>query len=182
MKNKHSQLLVLDALRFFVENPLEEVYLRDFARRMEISPNSAQRFLDSFVEKKFVIDERKGNMRYFRSNLDSITFRQIKIVFSLECIENSGFIEACREMDVTHCVLFGSIAKGLDDKESDIDFVLIGNKIKPNFREFEKKLGREIQVKFFSWDEWKKQAQTNKAFYQDVITQGIAIIGGMPLV
>ncbi|MCA9485661.1 MAG: hypothetical protein KC506_02355, partial [Nanoarchaeota archaeon] len=115
MKKEYKELLVLKALRFFIENPNEEVYLRDFARKLNISPNSAQRFLDRFVNESWIVDERKGNLRYFRANLDSVTFRQIKITFSLKNIEQSGFIEECKKEGFTHCVLFGSVAKGLND-------------------------------------------------------------------
>jgi len=44
-----------------------------------------------------------------------------------------------------------------------------------------KKLG-EINVKIFSFTEWKKQKNDNKGFYEDVISTGINLIGEMPLV
>lgn len=182
MKNKP---LVLEALCFFVENPYDEIYLREFSRKLSISPNSAQRFLDKFVKEGFVNEIRRGNLRYFRANLDSVTFRQIKVVFSMKQIEDSGFMEYCNELGASHCVLFGSVAKGLDDVKSDVDFVVLGpvkKKILAGIMKFEKKIEKEMQVHVFSWSEWKKQAKSNRAFYQDVITTGIPLIGNVPIV
>ena len=77
---------------YFVENPYEEIYLREYARKLKMSVNSAQRFLDSFLKEGFVVDFRRGNLRYFKANLNSVSFRHVKITFSLKQIESSGLI------------------------------------------------------------------------------------------
>lgn len=174
--------LGLKVLEWFVDNSYEEVYLRNFGRKLDISPNSAQRFLNLFVREKFTREFKKGNLRYFKANLDSITFRQIKITFSLKKIENSGVIEHFKEKNVSNFLLFGSVANGLDDKNSDFDFVCIGPNKDITIHQFEKKLGRQVQIHFFTWAEWKKQAINNRAFYYDVIKDGISLIGEKPVI
>ena len=77
----------------------------------------------------------------------------------------------------SNVVLFGSIAKGVDDTESDLDMVCIGNKKKYDLYEFEKKLGREINLHVSDLEQWSKTKMNNKAFYQDVISNGINLIG-----
>ena len=175
-----SNLLVLKALEFFVENPYLEIYLREFGRKLKISPNSAQRFLNLFLEQGFISEFRKGNLRYFKANLNSIVFRNIKITFSLKKIEDSGLLTVLKE-NFSNVVLFGSLSKGTDDKNSDVDILGIGLKKEMDLSEFEKKLGRRIDLHLFTLVQWKEQKKKNKAFYQDVIT-GINLIEEIPLV
>jgi len=180
---KGYNLLVLNALGFFVENPYEEIHLREFSRRLKISVNSSQRFLGLFLNEGLIKEEKKANLRYFKANLDSIVFRNIKITISLKKLENSGLIGALKEI-VSYAVLFGSMAKGFDDFKSDIDLVCIGSnakEIKDIIVKYQEKIDKEIIPHIFSWPEWKKQANANKAFYQDVISTGINLIGEMPL-
>ena len=173
-------LLILKALKFFTDNPYYEVYLREFGRKIRISPNSAQRFLNLFLKQGFILEFWKGNLRYFKANLGSIVFRNIKITFSLKKIEDSGLIDILKE-NFSNVVLFGSVSKGTDDIGSDIDLVCIGIKKGIDTSEFEKKLGREINLHAFTLAQWKEQKKENKAFYQDVIT-GINLIGEIPII
>ncbi|MEK6908865.1 MAG: nucleotidyltransferase domain-containing protein [Nanoarchaeota archaeon] len=176
------EVLVLIALKWFVENPYDEIYIREFSRVLKISPNSAQRFLNLFLRNRWINEIKRGNLRCFKSNLESVVFRQLKIIFSLNGIENSGMIDYFKESGVSNLIVFGSVAKGLDDPKSDLDILIVSVNKKMDFRKFEEKIGKEIQAYIFTWAEWKKQALNNKAFYQDVIKDGIALIGDKPLV
>src|SRR3990167_7529408 len=122
--NSEKEFLILKALKFFAESPYNEVYLREFARKSGLSLNTSQRFLGIFLKQGFISEFRRGNLRCFKANLDSIIFRHIKIVFSLKDLENSGLIDVLKD-EFPQVILFGSIAKGLDDNKGDIDVVCI---------------------------------------------------------
>jgi len=180
---KGYNLLILDALKFFTENPYEKIHLREFARKLKISVNSANRFLDLFLKMDFLIEERLANLRYFKANLESKTFREIKKTLNIFEIEQSGLLKSLKNVCFS-LILFGSVAKGIDSKESDLDFLIIcKNKIliKEKLLKFQNTFRREISSHIFSPLEWKKQKIKNKAFYQDVISTGINLIGEMPL-
>lgn len=176
-KQENYNLLILKALRFFIDNPYKEIHLREFSRKLKISPNSSQRFLNLFLKEKLIKEERKANLRYFKANLDSLVFRFIKKTHSIKKIEDSGIIDYLKNRGFSNIVLFGSVAKGLDDEKSDIDIVCIGPNKKIALNDFYAKLSKEINAHFFTLAEWKKQKQENKAFYQDVISTGINLIG-----
>lgn len=182
INNTVNGIPLIRALGYFIENPYEEVYLRDFARKLNISPNTSQRFLELFLAEGILIDFRRGNLRYFKANLESNYFRSLKIVFEIRKIEKSGIVKYLKEEGAVSLVVFGSVAKGESDRGSDLDMVCIGIKGKPNVLGYQKKIGREINIHFFSLVDWKKQADKNKAFYQDVISHGIVLIGGLPIV
>ena len=178
---KGYNLLILKALEFFIRNPYEDIHLREFSRRLKISPNTAQRFLDLFLKEGFINQERKANLRYFKANLDNIVFRQIKITYSIKELKDSNLINHLKDR-FSSLILFGSLAKGLDDENSDIDMIGIGDIKKINLHDFENILKREINLHSFSIGQWKKQANGNKAFYQDVIIDGINLIGEIPII
>jgi len=182
---KGYNLLILKALEFFIQNPYEEIHLREFSRRLKISVNSSQRFLDLFLHKGFIKEERKANLRYFKANIDNIVFRNIKITYSLDRLEEINLADKLEESKVSHAVLFGSIGEGKDDVNSDLDIVIIGinkNKVLDLIKEIEHKMHKEVNLHFFSWHEWKRTYKENKAFYLDVISKGINLIGEMPIV
>jgi len=188
MKNRYdisNELLILRALSFFVENPYQEIYLREFSRRMGISLNSSQRFLNKFLKLGLIVDFRKGNLRYFKANMESKVFKSIKITFTLNEIESSGLIRELKDIGVNYLVLFGSNARGEGDVNSDYDFVIITtnkSKVHEVLSKFRKKINREIQYQIFNLPEWKRQGRENRAFYEDVIKDGIALIGEIPLI
>jgi len=180
--DKHN-LLILKALEFFIENPHEEIYLREFARKLNISPNTAQRFLNFFLKENLITEEKKANLRYFIANLDNIFFKHLKITHSIKKIQDSGLIKKLKN-EVISLLIFGSVAKGSDNKGSDLDILIISDnekKIRKILLEIQSKYNREINYHIFNWIQWKKQKEENKAFYEDTISEGIPLIGNMPI-
>jgi predicted nucleotidyltransferase len=176
---KGYNLLILKALDFFLDNPYEKIHLRDFSRRLGISPNSANRFLNLFLEENLITDSRVANLRYFIANIDSVSFRQMKITKNVKLLEDAGLVELLGDNCIS-CMLFGSCAKGRDDSFSDMDFVIVTKnkeKVRQAFRLLQKKFNRELSYHIFTSLEWRKQKTENKAFYQDVVSSGIALVG-----
>jgi predicted nucleotidyltransferase len=177
-----NNLKILDVLKIFLEEPYKEFYLRETARKLRISPNTVNRSLNRLVKERLILDRKKANLRYFKANIESPTFKYMKITFSLKQIEDSGLLNSLKEIS-SHVVLFGSVAQGLDSKLSDIDLLIIGdkNKIKQIILKYQKKLDKELTPYIFSWSEWKRQAKENKAFYNDIIIKGVNLIGEKPI-
>ena len=189
MKNRYNKngkmSLVERALEFFIQHPSQEVYLREYGRLLKISPNSAQRFLNRFVGIGYLIEKKRGKLRYFKANIESLVFRQLKIIASLKELELKGVLSLLKECGASHAVLFGSVAQGTDDEKSDIDIVVISSSkedVRKALAGVQKNFSRELSAQIFSWAEWKQQANTNKAFYLDVVTKGISLIGEKPVV
>ncbi len=181
---KGYNLLILKALNFFIENPYEEIHLREFSRKLNISINSSQRFLSLFLKEDLIEEKRVANLRYFKANMESIVFRNIKITSSLKEIEKTGIIDSIKQ-DASNFLIFGSTAEGKDSQESDYDFLIISKdkkKIREIFSKNEKKFNKEINLHIFNREEWKNQAKLNKAFYQDIISKGVCLIGEKPIV
>jgi predicted nucleotidyltransferase len=171
-------------LKFFYENPYEEIYLRQLAKKLNLSSFSVKRYLDILVEEKMVNEIRKGKARFFRANLNNLAFRHLKIAFTLNKILKSGLIDFLKTKIplVSSIVIYGSIARGEDTKKSDVDLLIIGEKVKVDLEKFKKKLGREITLLIYRPAEWKKKASANRGFYQNIIVDGIVVYGTMPVI
>ena len=178
------ELILLKVAGFFIENPYTDIYLRELARKLKLSPFAAKKYADMLAKEGLIKEDRKANLRYFRANTGSIFFRQLKVAFSIRLLAKSGLVEFLKENtpNVSSIVLFGSMARGEDDEKSDIDILVIGKEKPENFRKFEEKVNKEITVHVFSWSEWNKMAKEDSAFYSEVISHGIPLYGELPLV
>ena len=177
-------LMILEIFKFFLENPYGEVYLRELAKKLKLSPFAIKKYIELLIKENLVKDERKANLRYFKANINNLFFKHLKIAFSINLLIKSGLIDFLKEsiVNVSSITLFGSMAKGEDSKESDIDIVVIGKEKNFNLSRAKEKIGREINLHIFSWSEWNKKAKQDKPFYFEVISHGIQLYGELPLV
>lgn len=177
-------ILYIKILKYFLENPYQEVYLRELAKKLKISPFAVKKYLDIMLKDKLIAEERKANLRYIKANMHNLFFKYLKIAFSVKKLEESGLIYYIKENveNLSSIILFGSMAKGEDDRNSDIDILIIGNEKSLKMTEFEEKLGRTVNYHLYKWSSWNKQSEKNKAFYFDVISYGLQLYGELPIV
>lgn len=178
------ELTFINLVKFFLENPYEEYYLRELAKKLKLSPFAIKKYCDILVREDIIKEERKANLRFFCANASSLFFKQLKISFNINLILKCGLLNFLKEniANVSSIILFGSMAKGEDSKESDVDILVIGKEKYLNLEKIEEKLDKKINLHILSWSEWNKNAENNKAFYFDVITYGIPLYGELPLV
>ena len=177
-------MIQIKVLKFFLENPYNEVYLRELARRLKLSGFAAKKYLDLFVKEGLVKAEKRANLRYFKADVNNLCFRYIKIAFNLNQLLKSGLMGFLKEniANLSAIVLFGSMAKGEDDLKSDVDLLIIGKSKHLNLDDFEDTLNRKITIHVFSWSDWNKKVKDDNAFYYEVISHGISLYGELPLI
>ena len=177
------ELIFLKVVRFFLENPYKEVYLRQLAKELSLSSFAIKKYSDLLVKEELIKEQRIANLRYFKANINNLFFKHLKIAFNINLLLKSGLLDFLKQnlANVSSVVLFGSMAKGEDDKQSDVDILIIGKEKYLNLEKFEEIIGKDITLHIFSWSEWNKQAVENKAFYSDVTSYGITLYGELPL-
>lgn len=178
------ETLLLKTIRYFLDNPYKEVYLRELAKKLNISPFAIKKYASLLLKEGLIIEERRANLRYFKANINNNFYKQLKISFNIQKILKSRVLDFIQKNipAVSSVVLFGSIAKGLDDEKSDIDLLIIGKNKYLNLSEFEDKLGRKINEHSMLWSQWKKNYKENIAFYYEVIAHGITLYGELPII
>ena len=177
-------LILIKLTKFFLENPYKEMYLRELAKKLKISPYAIKKYADLLVKENIIKDEKKANLRYFRANINNLFFRHLKIAFNINLIIKSELIDFLKEKlaNISSIVLFGSAAKGQDTKKSDLDILVIGKKKYLNLEKIEEKIDKEITLHVFSWSEWKNKMEKDKAFYFEIISHGIPLFGELPII
>ncbi len=184
MIHLYQKVIQLKVLAYFFDNPNEEFYLRELARLLQISPMTVKRALDDLVDDLLIIRKEGKNQILYHTNIENQAFRFAKISYNLAWLKENEIVEYLLDKipGISSIVLYGSLAKGENDKHSDLDLLLISKVKNIDCCEIEEKLGMEINIMSFTSTHWSKQAKTNRAFYLDVITEGIVLYGTRPVI
>jgi len=180
----YQKITQLKVLSLFLENPHSSYYLRESARMLNMDPMTVKRALDLLLKDNLLIRTEEKNRILYKANVENPALRHIKISYNLSWLREKNTVDfILKQMkSVSSIVLFGSFAKGENDKESDVDILTISlSKNKPTSK-LAKHLGSDVNLVDFTPAQWSNQAKTNKAFYLDVITDGILLYGTKPVV
>jgi predicted nucleotidyltransferase len=180
----YQNITQLKVLSLFMDNPYGKYYLREAARILKISPMTLKRSLDLLLKNKLILKEKIKNQILYTANLDNPAFRHFKIARNLSRFLKKdvvGFI--LKSIPGTSAiVLYGSYAKGEDDQASDIDLLVIAPVKKNISGDLSALIGKEVNLSLFNPAQWSKHAASNRAFYLDIITEGIILYGTRPVV
>lgn len=184
MIHLYQKVTHLKVLSHFFENPFEDFYLRELARLLKISPMTVKRALEVLVLDGLITREEKKNQILYRANMDNLTFRYAKISYNLSYLESYNVVEYLLNQNpgISSIVLYGSFAKGENDKNSDLDLLVISTPKEVESKTISKRLNIEVNIMDFTSAQWTKQSKTNRAFYLDVITEGIVLYGTRPVI
>lgn len=166
-------------LKFFIREPEREFHIRELARTLKKSPTTLSKYLKKYALQKLLISSKKLNYLLFKANTDSRQFKQLKLNYNLNALQESGLIEYLEEKfnQPETIVLFGSYSKAEDNKNSDIDLLIVSSKKQEiNLEKFEKRLERKIQLFVHSKEDLKILKNKNKELFNNWIN-GIVIYG-----
>lgn len=141
--------IIPPALVPFLDEPTREFNVRELARLLRISPTTASAHLRRYAGAGILREARNRNLRLYRANLESAHCRDIKVFRTVRKLRDSGLMDALDGFYLSPTViLFGSASTGYDTGASDIDLVIVSDTSKafPRQPEFERKLGRDLQI------------------------------------
>lgn len=162
-------------LEIFFQYPLNEFSLKEISRKVGIAHTSIRKNL-ILLEKKGFIEkrtEKRGTRKFplFKAKREKL-FQREKKVSNLQNILDSNLISFLEKECSPRCiVLFGSYARGEDTEESDIDLFLETKAEKLNLEQFERKLGRKIELHF------KEKFQSYPPELKNNLINGIVLSG-----
>lgn len=163
----------------FIENPETEFHLRELARILKKSPATISKQLKQLTKQKIITMKKLSNHNYFRANTENKQFKQLKFSYNLQKINNSNLIEILEEKFnyPEAIILFGSWQKAENNKNSDVDILIITpTKKKINLEKIEKKLNTKIQIFQHSKKEIENLKNKNKQLLNNMIN-GTTIYG-----
>lgn len=139
--------------------PEKEFSLSDLARESGVSKANIGNILQELYRLEIINIEKLSKIWRIRANQKSWRFIKSKIVYNLNVIYQSELIEFLVDYynNPKSITLFGSFRNGEDISSSDIDLAIESNDIAEyrtlrleELLEFEKAIGRKIQIHLFN--------------------------------
>lgn len=145
-----------------------EYYIREIERILAISPRSVQLALE-VLEKKAVLESKlKGKIKLYSlrrtvsAALYAVMAEQYKTIFFIESHPLVAEILAKAKPHINGIgLVFGSYAKGLEKKDSDIDLFVAGDCNASEIRRIGKIYGIDVNIKQYPLEIFEKSIKTD---------------------
>lgn len=151
-----------DVLSLLANNPHTQFSIRDIRRATDHSPSSVTETVDLLAETDLVHVTRAGNRKLVRINRDRLSKPDDPILR----IPQSEFHDPVRVLvdrlrdaidDVVGVLVFGSVARGVADRSSDVDcFVLVTGE-KATAQHVAHEVARDLETERFDGDRYQFQ-------------------------
>ncbi len=132
-----------------------------------VGRRGGQMAITDMVDAGIISDRRQGNQRLFRANPDHPLYPELRSI----CVKTFGISDKVRLLmerfpDIETAFLFGSVAKGSDHADSDVDVIAIGTVADPiawsdEIYALETALGRALHISLYGPEEWEKLVATD---------------------
>jgi uncharacterized protein len=166
--------------------PDERFHLRQIVRLSGGGVGAVQRELAALVAAGLVRREPSGRQVYFQAATDSPIFPEVQGLIR----KTSGLADVLRaalrgvEERVRVAAVFGSMARGQVDRDSDIDLLIISDDLSMRdlgraMREASGRLGREINVNLYRPGEWTTRGREGHPLVKSILANPrLIVIGG----
>ncbi len=162
-------------MAFYFSRPGEEQYLNELARAIKADPMNLSRELSRLEEENIFSSRLSGRQKYYKLNKNYLFYNELKnIVAKTVGVEGSLAEILNDEPAIKFCFVYGSYASGADKPGSDIDLFIVGetsamDSVSDKISGLEKKIGREINYRFFSEADFKKALKEKNSFILNII-------------
>src|SRR5215472_13451483 len=150
-------------------------YASELARRLGVPSSSLQRELHDLTEVGILTTHRQGRMVYYQANKDSPLFADLRGLL----LKTAGLVDVLAQAlkpvaaKVVAAFVYGSIAAGNEQSDSDIDLMVVGQaspaEIALPLRRARESLGREINPTVYTPAEFSGKRAANDHFLNQVL-------------
>ena len=154
-------LNIINNLKPFFEDCYREIAVREYARKIKVTPPTASKLLKQFTERNLLKKREDRRFLLFRADRENPTLKKLSHIYWEEKLKD--LIEyLIEELHPNAITLFGSLANLEVNENSDIDLAVFTEfKKNPNLEKFQKKLGKEIHLfTFESLEKVNKELRT----------------------
>ena len=171
-------------LTLLVMNPEKWIHLRELARMTGASAGTLKKELDGLVNVGLLKWQKVGNQTHFSANTEHPVFPElsglIRKTTGLKDVLSVALHDITPQIRVAF--VFGSMAKATDGPQSDVDLLVVGDvgfgQVINAVYEVQKDLGREINPKVMTWQEWSDKKAGQHTFVEDLINKPKLFIVG----
>jgi predicted nucleotidyltransferase len=159
-------------------------YASELAHRLGVPSSSLQRELHDLTEAGILKTRRQGRMVYYQANRESPVFPDLRGLM----LKTVGLVDVLAQAlkpiasKVTTAFVYGSIAAGSEDSDSDIDLMVVGE-VSPQdlalpLRRARESLGREINPTVYSPAEFDRKRAASDHFLKQVLDKPRLVVLG----
>ena len=168
---------LIDVFLFFVLHPQEEAYLAQIVSSTDRLLIQVQRTLKRLVDTGLILKAIRQGKTYYRADVKHIAYKDIKhLVLKAKVFSDSlkKDLEVLKTK-VDYGFIYGSVAKGTNSSQSDIDLFFIGNLNYHDASSFifhlSRELVQEVNLIIFSPQEILKAIENKNSFILNVLRE-----------
>jgi predicted nucleotidyltransferase len=151
--------------------PDRSFYTSEIIRNVRSGSGAVERELVRLQQCGLVSVQRVGNQKHYRANRQSPIFQELQTLV----VKTGSPAEPLRRalgpwMDsIKAAFIYGSIARGTDTAESDIDLMVVGERLNYSdlysaLQDVESGIGRQVSPMFLSMKDWRRKASGKGSF------------------
>lgn len=171
-----------DIFRLLFGLSSKPLYLREIERLSGVTVRILQQELKSLTTAGLVVCRKDGNRTYYQPNKSHPLYNDLRNIV----LKTSGLGDVLREALQSDAIqwafIFGSVARGGEGAESDVDLMVIGSlglrKLSGLLLGVSEKVGREINPHVFSAEEFRQKTKESDHFVSSVLDSPLMFILG----
>jgi predicted nucleotidyltransferase len=152
----------------------QEVHLRELQRRSGLALRTIQQEVEKLLGMELLVARRDGNRVYYSANTAHPLYQDIRSMV----LKTSGLVEVLREAlsgeRVDAAFVFGSVARGEEGAEGDVDLMIVADAGLSDVSRWlsgvPEKLGREVNPHVMSADELRRRREAGDQFVSRVLS------------
>ena len=152
-------------------------YTNEIVRRAGMGRGTVRRELERLVSAGLLETSREGNQLHYRANKQCPVYKELQGIVKKTFGIADGIRRALSPLagKIEWAFIFGSVASGKETASSDIDLMIIGeagfSDVVTALYSVQESLGREINPKIFSREEWLQKRENHDAFIKEVLNK-----------
>lgn len=159
-------------------NPDKSFYTNEIVRCAEVGIGSVQREIEKLAKAGLLTIEKKGNQKHYRANKNSPIFEELRSIvqktFGLADILRNALVQY--RGSIAFAFIYGSIAKGTDKAESDIDVMVVSDQLSypdvfSSLAAVEAEVGRPVNPTIYTVAEFRQKIDSDNNFVAKVLSQ-----------
>jgi DNA-binding transcriptional ArsR family regulator len=157
--------------------PGRSFYVNEIVRRASVGRGAVSRELKKLQQAGLITTEPQGNQSHYQANSNNPIFDDLRGIviktFGIVDVLREGLTELLPLMQIAF--VYGSIAKGMEDADSDIDILIVADKltyanVMKRLEPSERQLRRVINPTIYSVKEFEAK-KSSKSFLKRVMEQ-----------
>ena len=165
-------------------HPETSYHVREIARLTNTTAGTLHRELSKLAKAQILLRKISGNQVYYQANVSFLIFSELVSILRKTSGLTNALANALAPLEdkVEVAFIYGSIARGTENAESDVDIIIIGDisfkAAATALYSAQTIIGREINPRVYQRTEWQTLIATKNAFIKEILNKPKLFIKG----